>query len=73
MTELLEKAITEARKLSPNEQDALAALILEELADEARWAKSFGASQSLLETLADEALKELAEGKASPLEFPPKR
>jgi hypothetical protein len=73
MTELLEKAITEVRKLSPKEQDALAARILEELADEARWTKSFAASQGLLEELADEALKELSEGKASSLEFPRKR
>ncbi len=73
MTDLLEKAIAEARKLSATEQDALGVRILEELADEARWTKSFAASQDLLEQLGDEALKELQEGKVTPLEFPRRR
>jgi hypothetical protein len=36
MTDRLEQAIDEARKLSDSEQNAIAALILEELADERR-------------------------------------
>jgi hypothetical protein len=36
MTQLLEQALAEVRKLSAPEQDAIAALILEELADERR-------------------------------------
>ncbi len=36
MTQLLEHAIGEARKLTDAEQDALAALILEELDDDRR-------------------------------------
>lgn len=48
MTPLLEKALSEVYKLSPEEQDAIAAVILEELADEQRWNKAFAESQSEL-------------------------
>jgi hypothetical protein len=44
MTEQLEKAFAEAAKLSDEEQDAIAAWLLEELASEGRWA---GPSQAL--------------------------
>jgi hypothetical protein len=70
MTKLLDKAIAEARKLPPEEQDAIGARILEELADEARWAKTFAESQDLLEKLADEALAEYKAGETTPMEFP---
>jgi len=70
MTELLDKAINEARKLSPREQDALGTIILEEIADEALWARKFADAPKLLETLADEALDELSAGEAGPLELP---
>jgi hypothetical protein len=70
MTELLDKAIDKARKLSPREQDALGAIILEEIADEARWAQKFADAPTVLEGLADEALDELKAGQAKPLEFP---
>ena len=56
MTKLLEKAFAEASKLPQKEQDALAALLLEELASEQRWAQAFAASEDLLSRLADEAL-----------------
>ncbi len=36
MTELLEKAIAKLKTLPPSEQDAIAAMILEELEDEIR-------------------------------------
>jgi len=39
MTQLLEKAITEVYKLSPEKQDEIASIILEELEDEKRWEK----------------------------------
>jgi hypothetical protein len=67
MTKLLEKAIREASKLSPAEQDALAAIVLEELASEERWARSFASTQDGLATLAKEALAEYAAGKTKPL------
>jgi len=37
MTKLLERALDELRKCSEHEQDAIAAMILEEIADDRRW------------------------------------
>jgi hypothetical protein len=48
MTKLLEEAFAEAAKLSTQEQDALAAVILEELASERRWDQAFADSADLL-------------------------
>jgi hypothetical protein len=58
MTKLLERAFDQARALSEREQDSIADLILNELGDEARWAKAFAASADALATLAEEALAE---------------
>jgi hypothetical protein len=62
MTDLLEKALTEAAKLPASEQDALAAILLAELASEQRWADSFAQSQDALAELAKEALNEYRAG-----------
>ena len=67
MTKLLEKAFAEAAKLSNEEQDAFAALLLEELGTERRWARSFENSQDKLASLADEALAEFKRGDTKPL------
>ena len=67
MTQLLEKALKEATKLSASEQDALATILLEELASEQRWKESFAKSHDLLARLADEALTEDAAGHTKPL------
>ena len=67
MTQLLDKALSEIAKLPASEQDAVAALVLEELASEERWSSSFAESQDLLATLAEEALAEHAAGKTTPL------
>lgn len=55
MTKLLERAFREAAKLSPEEQDAVAAILLAELESERRWGKAFRESQGQLSTLAREA------------------
>lgn len=68
MTTLLEKAFTEAAKLSPEEQDALAERILADLASEKRWDELFETSQDLLSQWADEALAEHRAGKTIPVE-----
>ncbi len=47
MTKLLKQAFDRAAKLSDDEQDALAEVILEELADERRWATAFAAIAKL--------------------------
>ena len=69
MTKLLEKVVAALSKLSEKEQDAIAAMILEELADEDRWEKAFQTSQRQLTILAKEALEEYRSGRTKPLEF----
>jgi hypothetical protein len=67
MTKLLEKAFEVATKLPPEQQDALAALVLDEISSERRWDEAFSKSQDVLSTLAKEALKAHADGKSTPL------
>ena len=55
MTNMLEIAIERARRLSEEQQNAIAELILEEIADEAHWDASFSRSPDLLERLAADA------------------
>jgi len=62
MTELLERAFAEASKLSEQEQDAVASLLLAELESERRWEHAFATSQEQLGKLADEALREFEGG-----------
>lgn len=68
MTELLEKAFAEAANLPEHEQDVLAKALLEDLAAEEKWDKSFANSHDDLALLADEALAEFEQGKTMPLE-----
>jgi hypothetical protein len=68
MTALLEKAIERASALPKREQEAIGALILEEIASESRWDKQFAGSQDALARLADEAVAEFNEGKTLPFE-----
>lgn len=64
----LERAFAEAAKLPKEEQEALAAWILEEIASEKRWEEAFVASADTLAQLADEALGEYRAGKTQPLD-----
>ncbi len=63
MTQLLEQAIAKVTDLAPADQDAIAAMILEELKDEQRWAASFARSQDALARLAGEVRGEIATGR----------
>jgi hypothetical protein len=67
MTQLLEKALNEVNKLPAAEQDAVAAIVMEELASERRWSESIARSQDVLAKLADQALAEHAAGRTKPL------
>ena len=67
MTKLLEKALKEVAKLPEAEQDAVAAILLDELASEQRWAESFAKSQDKLAKLAEEALADYKAGRTKPL------
>lgn len=66
MTKLLEKALEEVAKLPASEQDAVAAILLEELASEQRWAASLAKSQDKMAKLAEEALAEYDAGRTKP-------
>ena len=70
MTFALTNAVAEAAKRPAAEQDALAAILLEEIASEQRWAQSFSKSSHLLESLASEALAEFKSGTAKPVDEP---
>jgi hypothetical protein len=67
MTELLEQAIARLKTLPANEQDAIAALILEELEEENRWDAAFARSPDTLAKLAAEAMIEYRAGKTQEL------
>ena len=67
MTQLLEKALSEAAKLPDAEQDAIAAILLQEVASERRWTGAFANSQNLLVKLAEQALAEYAASRTKPL------
>ena len=68
MTKLLEQAIARVMQLPETQQDAIAAFILEELEDEARWDRAFSQSQDMLAKLAAEALAEDRAGKTQELD-----
>lgn len=67
MTKLLEKAFEAAAKLPPEQQDAVAALVLDEISSENRWDEAFAKSQDVLAILAKDALEAHAAGKTTPL------
>lgn len=68
MTQLLERAFTEASKLPEKEQNAVAALLLEELASDKRWDETFASSQNQLAEMARSALREFEADEIPPLE-----
>jgi hypothetical protein len=63
MTQLLERALAEVRKLSQEEQDAIATLILEEITDEQRWDDAFARSQDQLTRLAAGVREDIQAGR----------
>jgi hypothetical protein len=67
MTQMLEQAIAEARKLSDPAQDSIAALILEQIADDRAWDETFVRSQDHLARLAAKVRDDIAGGRVRPL------
>ncbi len=55
MTKRLQTAISKVSSLPDSQQDAIAAFILEEIEDEARWDQAFQKSPHVLERLVAEA------------------
>lgn len=68
MTQLLDKTISEIKKLSNDEQDAIAAILMAELASERQWDRAFDSSAEQLSSLANEALDEYRARKTEPFE-----
>ena len=66
MTHLLQQALGEVQKLPAAGQDAIAAMILEELADERRWEEAFARSQPQLARLAAKVRSDIAAGRVRP-------
>ncbi|MEX1232547.1 MAG: hypothetical protein WEB58_20040 [Planctomycetaceae bacterium] len=63
MTQLLDKALAEVQKLPTSDQDAIAAIILNEIADERQWDEAFAQSQDQLGRLAEHVRQQIASGK----------
>ncbi len=68
MTELLEEAFEQVKQLPETEQDAIAAVILEEIRSEQRWQTAFTQCQERLAALAKEALAEHRAGRTRELD-----
>jgi hypothetical protein len=68
MTNLMDRALSEVAELPEPEQDALAAMLLDEITSERRWSESFAKSQDALTKLAEEALADHAAGRTRPLQ-----
>ena len=63
MTQLLEKVLSEVHKLPPEKQDAIAAVILEELEDAQLWEKAFSESEDKLAELAQKVRTDIKAGR----------
>ena len=63
MTRLLEQAMGEVHKLPDAAQDAIAAIILEEIADDRHWDDAFARSQEQLGRLANRVREDIRAGR----------
>jgi len=66
MTDALRRAFEAAGRLPEQDQNELAAAILEELAADKHWEAALAGSQDALERLADEALREAFTPRCAP-------
>lgn len=62
MTQSLQQAFNEVSKLSELEQNAIASIIFDELADEKLWQQRFANSQEKLSALAARAREQIQKG-----------
>ena len=65
MTQSLEQAIAAVEKLPAPEQDVIAALILDEIADERRWHATFAGSQDALAQIARNVRADIRTGRVT--------
>ena len=68
MTQALSAAVASAAKLPDEEQNVLAAIMLEEMESEGRWSALFAGSQNLLEQMASEAIQDFQAGRVQPID-----
>ena len=68
MPELLDQAYAAIARLPKEDQEAIAAMILEEIASEDRWQHALARTPWVLEKLADEARQEHQAGETWPLD-----
>ncbi len=68
MTELLRRAFKRASELPPDQQDALASTLIQELEAEQNWDTTLAESQDELSALADAALDEHRDNRTKPLD-----
>jgi len=69
MTKLLETAITKVHSLSPDKQDFIASVILEELEDDLGWDQAFKESQPQLAKLAEKVRGDIKASKVKKMGF----
>ena len=62
MSQLLDHAVAETRKLTDEQQDAVAALMLQEIEDDRRWEDSFARSSGKLVALAARVVEQVRNG-----------
>lgn len=68
MTQALSAAVASAAKLPEEEQNVLAAILLEEMESEERWSGLFSGSQNLLEQMANDAIQDFQAGQVQPID-----
>jgi hypothetical protein len=68
MTNSLQEAFRQASALPEEQQEVLAAIVLEEIAAEKQWQETFAASQDVLANMANEALEEHRRGETEDLD-----
>ena len=68
MTQALSIAVATAAQLPEGEQDALAAILLEEMESEERWSALFADSPNLLERMANEVIQDFQAGRVQPID-----
>jgi hypothetical protein len=61
----MQQAVDEVKKLSEPQQDAIAAMILDELADEQRWQEDFARSADQLVRLAAKVRDDIRAGRVT--------
>jgi hypothetical protein len=63
VTQLLQQAIAELHKLPDSDQDAIAAMILAEIADDEQWTDTFAKSQGELSRMAERVRDDIRSGR----------